>query len=60
MKSLMLLTFSLSLLALPAIAGETMTLCPMMKEQNDRSNPKLNLNRTKAKRPVKSSTSSIQ
>jgi hypothetical protein len=40
-------------------AGETTTDCPMMREANDRSNPKANLDSMKPK-PRKTRGSSVQ
>lgn len=49
MKYLMLLMICASFITVSAFAGETTTDCPMMKETNERSNPKANLGNIKTK-----------
>ena len=61
MKGLFVVTFLFALLAAKGYAGETTTICPMMREQNERSNPKLNMHNLKLKpKSVKSSASKAQ
>lgn len=53
MKFAFALTLLTMLLSFGTIAGETTTECPMMKEQNERTNPKAGLNAVKPKPKTK-------
>jgi hypothetical protein len=59
MKLLIVLA-TLSFAIVPAFAQETSTECVMMKEQNDRINPKQNLAEVKAKSQAGKTKSSKQ
>jgi hypothetical protein len=59
MKYLILCFLMTSIFTSLSFAGETTTDCPMMREANDRSNPKANLDSMKPK-PKKTRGSSAQ
>lgn len=57
MKHLLIIVLMASFFTTLSFAAETTTDCPMMREANDRSNPKANLDslKTKGKRTRSSS-----
>jgi hypothetical protein len=59
MKRMIFLVLLTGLMTMPAFSGETTTECPMMRELNERNNPKANLGaiKPKVKKPTSGSVS---